>query len=85
MKAPNTELFALMLWKHEEDFGWDIIDTNNFTLRTTANTFRCATYLLSNGADTVKVQYLLKQDIKKFIKKQKLLSNIEIINKTGRL
>ena len=30
MKAPNTELFALMLWKHEEDFGWDIIDTNNF-------------------------------------------------------
>lgn len=58
-----------------------VIDTNNFTLRTTANTFRCATYLLSNGADTVKVQYLLKQDIKKFIKRQKLLSNIEIINK----
>lgn len=57
-----------------------VLDTNNFILRATCDTFKSATYLLLNGASTTSVQYLLKQDIKKFINRQKMLSNVSIVN-----
>lgn len=57
-----------------------VLDTNSFSLRSTCDTFKSATYLLYNGASTVSVQYLLKQDIKKFINRQKMLTNVSIIN-----
>ena len=57
-----------------------VLDTNNFILRANCDTFKSATYLLSNGASTTSVQYLLKQDINKFINRQKMLTNIRFIN-----
>lgn len=57
-----------------------VVDTNNFTLKTTSETFYSAYYLSSLGASAKKVQYLLKQDIAEYTERQKLLTGIETIN-----
>ena len=57
-----------------------VLDTNNYTLNTTAETFYTSYYLTSLGASAKKVQYLLKQDIEEYTERQKLLSGIETID-----
>lgn len=57
-----------------------VLDTNNFTLKTNPETYYAAYYLSSLGASAKKVQYLLKQDIKDYTERQKLMSDIETIN-----
>lgn len=57
-----------------------VLDTNNFTLNTQKETFYAAYYLTSLGASAKKVQYLLKQDLKEYTERQKLLSQIETID-----
>jgi len=57
-----------------------VLDTNNFTLKTSHNTYYSAYYLSCLGASANKVQYLLKQDIEEYTNREKLLSNIETIN-----
>ncbi|MBQ6323338.1 MAG: DHH family phosphoesterase [Bacilli bacterium] len=57
-----------------------VLDTNNFTLNTTSETFYISYYLTSLGASAKKVQYLLKQDIGEYTERQKLMSSIETIN-----
>ena len=57
-----------------------VLDTNNFTLKTTAETYYTAYYLSCLGASAKKVQYLLKQDILEYTERQKLLADIETIN-----
>ncbi|MBP0724912.1 DHH family phosphoesterase [Bacillus sp. RG28] len=55
-----------------------IVDTKSFTFRTGARTFDAASYLRSNGADTILVQKLLKQDMKQFIKRAELIEEAYI-------
>lgn len=57
-----------------------VLDTNNFTLKTTAETYYSAYYLASLGASAKKVQYLLKQDLEEYTERQKLLTRIEILD-----
>ena len=57
-----------------------VLDTNNFTLKTTNNTYYAAYYLASLGASAKKVQYLLKQDIMEYKEREKLMTGIETIN-----
>jgi len=57
-----------------------VLDTNNFTLKTTSNTYYAAYYLSCLGASARKVQYLLKQDIEDYTERQKLLTSIETID-----
>lgn len=57
-----------------------VLDTNNFTLKTNPETYYAAYYLTNLGASAKKVQYLLKQDIKEYTERQKLLADIETIN-----
>ena len=57
-----------------------VLDTNNYTLNTTAETYYTSYYLASLGASAKKVQYLLKQDIEEYTERQKLLSAIETID-----
>lgn len=57
-----------------------VLDTNNFTLKTNAETYYAAYFLTSLGASAKKVQYLLKQDIQEYTERQKLLADIETIN-----
>lgn len=56
-----------------------VLDTNNFVLKTQAKTYFTAYYLASFGADPKKVQYYLKQNIKEYIARQKVITNIEIV------
>lgn len=57
-----------------------VLDTNNYTLNTTAETFYTSYYLTSMGASAKKVQYLLKQDIKEYTERQKLMASIETLD-----
>lgn len=57
-----------------------VLDTNNYVLKTDSNTFYCSYYLTTCGASPSKVQYLLKQDLSKYIKRQKMITNVRIIN-----
>ena len=57
-----------------------VLDTNNYTLNTTSETYYSSYYLSSLGASAKKVQYLLKQDIEDYKERQKLLTDIEIID-----
>src|SRR5690625_3745555 len=54
------------------------VDTKNFTLRTGSRTFDAASFLRSRGADTIKVQEFLKEDLDLYIKKSKLIEGVEI-------
>ena len=56
-----------------------VLDTNNYTLNTTAETFYTSYYLTSLGASAKKVQYLLKQDIVEYTERQKLMAAIETL------
>lgn len=57
-----------------------VLDTNNYTLNTTSETYYASYYLSSLGASAKKVQYLLKQDIEEYKERQKFFSSIETIN-----
>ncbi|MEG1313649.1 MAG: DHHA1 domain-containing protein, partial [Bacilli bacterium] len=57
-----------------------VLDTNNFTLKTKASTYYYAYYLTSLGASSREVQYLLKQDLGEYIKRQKPITNVIMIN-----
>lgn len=52
-----------------------IVDTKSFTLRTGSRTFDAASYLRSQGADTVLVQKFLKEDISTYVKRSKLIES----------
>lgn len=58
-----------------------VLDTNNFILKSSKRTFYNSYFLLNKGASTIEVQYLLKQDLNKFITRQKMLTDVVIINK----
>ena len=56
-----------------------IVDTKSFTLRTGARTFEAASYLRANGADTVLVQRLLKEDMETYIERAKIVETVEFV------
>ncbi|MCQ6276664.1 DHH family phosphoesterase [Bacillus sp. V3B] len=53
-----------------------IVDTKSFTLRTGARTFDAASYLRAHGADTVLVQKFLKEDVKMYVRRGKLIETV---------
>jgi c-di-AMP phosphodiesterase-like protein len=50
-----------------------IVDTKSFTLRTGSRTFDAASFLRSQGADTVLVQKFLKEDMDHYIRRAKII------------
>lgn len=57
-----------------------VVDTKSFTLRTGSRTFEAASYLRTNGADTVLVQRLLKENIDTYIERSRLIETVEIMD-----
>ncbi|MGE8081095.1 DHH family phosphoesterase [Peribacillus loiseleuriae] len=53
-----------------------IVDTKSFTLRTGSRTFDAASYLRTQGADTVLVQKFLKEDVHTYIERSKLIETV---------
>lgn len=57
-----------------------ILDTNNYVLKTDTNTFYYSYFLTTCGAEPKKVQFLLKQDLNKYIKRQRMITNVKMVN-----
>jgi c-di-AMP phosphodiesterase-like protein len=55
-----------------------VVDTKSFSFRTGSRTFEAASFLRRHGADPMKVQSLLKQDLETFIKKAEIIRRAEI-------
>lgn len=55
-----------------------VLDTNNFALKTTADTYKAAYLLAKQGAKSSEVQALLKQDIKAYIERHKMITDVRI-------
>ena len=60
--------------------GGIVVDTNNFTLKTSDTTYENASYLTKIGGDTKEVQYLLKENLKEYFNIQKIIENVIIID-----
>lgn len=56
-----------------------VLDTNNFVVKTTKETYFSAYFLASQGADSKKVQMFLKQDISDYLLRQKVITDVKII------
>ncbi len=57
-----------------------VIDTNNYVVKTTSNTYKTSYILTTWGANPIDVQYLLKQDVKEYVARQKVITNVKQIN-----
>ena len=57
-----------------------VVDTNNYVVKTTSDTFRTSYLLTTWGAKPINVQYLLKQDVKEYVSRQKVITNVKQIN-----
>lgn len=57
-----------------------VLDTSNFVVKTDKDTYHAAYYLTTQQASPSRVQYYLKQDIKEYIMRQKVITDVEIIN-----
>ena len=56
------------------------IDTNNYNLKTTSNTYIAASYLMEMGADTIIKQELLKETKDDYIRRADYIKNSFMIN-----
>ena len=57
-----------------------IVDTKSFTLRTGSRTFDAASYLRTQGADTVLVQQFLREDVTTYMERARLVETVEFYN-----
>ena len=60
-----------------------MLDTTNYVLKTTSRTFKISYYLTLCGVDPLQVQYLLKQDLKLYIARQKVITEVKLIKKVA--
>ena len=54
------------------------VDTKSFALRTGSRTFEAASFLRRNGADSVLIQRMLKEDLEEYIRKAEIIRHAEI-------
>lgn len=88
--ASTTEMVSDFLFHNGINFSGDlatyllagmVLDTNNFVVKTSENTFKNAYLLTKMGASPKKVQYLLKQDINEYIERQKVITDVKVFGK----
>jgi c-di-AMP phosphodiesterase-like protein len=53
------------------------VDTKSFAFRTGSRTFEAASFLRRNGADSVLIQRLLKEDLEEYIRKAEIIRHAE--------
>lgn len=56
-----------------------VVDTKSFSLRTGARTFEAASFLRRNGADSVLIQRMLKEDLDEYMKKAEIIKHAELL------
>lgn len=60
-----------------------LVDTNNYMIHTTSNTFAVLSTLQSYGSEMAKVQRYLREDYEKYTKKIDILDTLEIVDNYG--
>jgi c-di-AMP phosphodiesterase-like protein len=55
------------------------VDTKNFSLRTGSRTFEAAGFLRRNGADTILIQTMLKENLKEYVAKAEVMKRTEML------
>ncbi|AMB93992.1 DHH family phosphoesterase [Aerococcus sanguinicola] len=55
------------------------VDSRNFSLRTGSRTFDAASYLKSNGADSILIQEFLKEDLNDYIDRSQLIESVQYV------
>jgi c-di-AMP phosphodiesterase-like protein len=55
------------------------VDTKSFSLRTGSRTFEAASFLRRNGADSMLIQRMLKEDLAEYVKKAEMIKHAEIV------
>lgn len=56
------------------------VDTKSFTFRTGARTFEAASFLRRHGANTLRIQSMLKEDLHEYMQKADIIKHAEIIH-----
>ena len=59
-----------------------VIDTNSFSIKTNHKTYESASFLHQQADDSKELQYLLKEDLNRYIQRQKIINGVEIIEHT---
>lgn len=54
------------------------VDTKSFSLRTGARTFEAASFLRRNGADSMLVQRMLKEDLEEYVRKAEIIKHASV-------
>jgi c-di-AMP phosphodiesterase-like protein len=57
-----------------------VVDTKSFSFRTGARTFEAASFLRRNGANTMQIQRMLKEDLEEYMLKSEIIKHAEIIH-----
>ncbi len=57
-----------------------VVDTKSFSFRTGARTFEAASFLRRNGANTMQIQRILKEDLEEYLMKTEIIKHAEIIH-----
>ncbi|NIK79261.1 c-di-AMP phosphodiesterase-like protein [Paenibacillus castaneae] len=55
------------------------VDTKSFSLRTGARTFEAASFLRRNGADSMMIQRMLKEDLEEYVRKAEIIKHAEVV------
>lgn len=58
-----------------------VVDTKSFSFRTGARTFEAASFLRRHGANTMKIQRMLKEDLDDYLEKAEIIKRAEVIHK----
>lgn len=56
------------------------VDTKSFTQQAGTRTFEAASYLRSAGADSLMIQYFMKENVHSFMERNHLISTVEFLN-----
>jgi c-di-AMP phosphodiesterase-like protein len=54
------------------------VDTKSFSFRTGSRTFEAASFLRRNGADSMLIQRMLKEDLEEYIRKAEIIKHAEV-------
>ncbi len=72
--------FRLTSLEAEAMLAGIMLDTKQFTVKTSVQTFEAASFLKKQGADTIKVKLMFKETVKTYLDRIEAIRNCKIIN-----
>ncbi|WP_338553745.1 DHH family phosphoesterase [Paenibacillus sp. KS-LC4] len=73
-----ADRIVLDVWEATALLAGITVDTKSFSLRTGARTFEAASFLRRNGADSMLVQQMLKEDLEEYVRKAEIIKHASV-------